>query len=87
MVLPVGSCDEEGPGLPEKGVPCGGGTGEGAAPTANPVLGLPARISTALSFFFIKCKKYIKSKTSKTSLQYKLEASKEQSKYISSNRE
>jgi hypothetical protein len=42
MVLPVGSCDEEGPGLPEKGVPCGGGTGEGAAPTANPVLGLPA---------------------------------------------
>jgi len=53
MVLPVGSCDEEGPGLPEKGVPCGGGTGEGAAPTANPVLGLPARISTALSFFFL----------------------------------
>jgi len=42
MVLPVGCCDEEGPGLPEKGVPCGGGTGEGAAPTANPVLGLPA---------------------------------------------
>ena len=52
MVLPVGSCDEEGPGLPEKGVSCGGGTGEGAAPTANQVLGLPARISTALSFFF-----------------------------------
>jgi hypothetical protein len=42
MVVPVGCCDEEGPGLPEKGVPYGGGIGEGAVPTVDPVLGLPA---------------------------------------------
>jgi len=37
MVVPVGCCDEEGPGLPEKGVPYGGGIGEGVVPTVDPV--------------------------------------------------
>jgi hypothetical protein len=41
MVVHVGCCDREGPGLPEKGVPCDGGIGEEAVPTVNPVLGLP----------------------------------------------
>jgi len=42
MVVPIGCCDGEGPGLPEKGVPSNGGIDERVVPTINPVLGLPA---------------------------------------------